>query len=392
MLGKLRIWPLLLIALALFLPDVGPRPDHPPLRDGKECYNWRAHQAVWGGTALPLSQKNIGSCVAVSGAGVCDGENAMAYLAGKLKQKPLRVAPEGIYGGRAEVAGREQRGGDGWYGAAFAQYVTEVGGMVFQKNYPEYGIDLSGGYTVARCREWGQYGNGGQKDGINGPFDAEARKNKFDKRARISNLDELIAALENYHFVETCSGIGFDSPRDKDGFCARRGSWSHAQFFAGRRTKDVSGRDGFLVVNSWNGYIPGDGPNSKNKYPADQPDGTYWVTPADALAMLRAGDSWAVTYGEFKAARELPWMHVEHAQVPREIVEPDEIGDAVEPLSKVEKPSDLFKELVKPVAVEEFENLNGIAKPLPATVQEIKKVQTACANGSCGYSRRRWFR
>ena len=76
--------------------------------------------------------------------------------------------------------------------------------------------------------------------------------------------------------------------------------------------------------------------------------------------MLRAGDSWAVTYGEFKAARELPWMHVEHAQVPREIVEPDEIGDAVEPLSKVEKPSDLFKELVKPVAVEEFENLNGL--------------------------------
>ena len=147
---------------------------------------------VWGGTALPLSQKNIGSCVAVSGAGVCDGENAMAYHR-QAQAKPLRVAPEGIYGGRpksqaassaAVMAGMAQPlrstslKSAGWYSKELPRI----------RHRPERWL-----YRRPLSRV-GQYGNGGQKDGINGPFDAEARKNKFDKRARISNLDELIVA------------------------------------------------------------------------------------------------------------------------------------------------------------------------------------------------------
>ncbi len=409
---KIRLWPLALIALALLVPAVAPLPPHPPLGNGKECYNWRAIQAVFPAKPLPRNQGSIGTCVAVSGAAVCDGENAMAHLSGKMP-KPLPVSAESLYGGRVELAGREQpRYGDGWYGAGFAKWVTDAGGLIFEKNYAELGIDLSGGYVVDRARDWGQHGNGGKKDGINGPFDTEARKTKFAKRARISSLEELNAALENYHFVETCSGIGYDSPRDKDGFCQRRGSWSHAQFFAGRRTKEISGRDGYLVVNSWAAYIRGDGPNSPNKYPADQPDGSYWVSPADALTMLRAGDSWIVTHGEFKAVRELPWLHVTHAQVPPELIQPDDIGDRLEPVSDQEptlapvpdpistpKPSDLFAELLKPVPVEEFAKLNGIAKPEPVAPAVVAPSYVApaapaqaCSNGRCYQpARRRLF-
>jgi|GEM_PF-6679782 len=449
--SKIKLWPLLLLALALLVPDgVGPRPPHPPLYNGPECYPWRALQAVFPEKKLPYNQRNIGTCVAVAGKGVIDGENAVAYLMGKMP-KPQQVSAESLYGGRVEVAGREQsRYGDGWYGVGFAKWVTEVGGQIYEKNYPEYGIDLSNGYVVERARDWGQYGNGGKKDGINGAFDAEAKKNKFAKRARVSSLEELDASMKNYKFVHTCSNIGYDSPRDADGFCQRRGSWSHAQFFCGRRTKAISGRDGYLVQNSWGAYIAGDGPGSKNKY-LDQPDGSYWVSPADALAMLRAGDSWVLTYDEFKASQELPWMHVANAQVPAELLKPDDVGDRVEPLLKVEKPSTLFAELLKPVPVKEFAKLNGIAKPeaRPLTITEqvdadfrkwmgenhpeleqpkpgfkwqphfdvwigkhwrdypgywetakwntvtAKQPQaaSACANGSCStFTRRRWFR
>jgi hypothetical protein len=394
---KSKFRPFLLIALifALFATNgVVPLPPHPPLNNGKEYYNYRAIKAVFGDNHLPLNQKNIGTCVAVSGQGVCDGENAVAYLNGKIP-KPLPVSSESLYGGRVEVPGREQsRYGDGWYGSGFAKWVTEVGGQVYQKNYPEHGIDLSGGYSVERARDWGQYGNGGKKDGINGPFDQEARKNKFSKRARIGTLEELDAAIENYHFVQTCSGLGFDSPRDKDGFCKQRGRWSHAQFFCGRRTKEISGRDGYLVQNSWGGYIHGDGPNSPNKY-LDQPDGSYYVTPAEALAMLRAGDSWAVTYGEFKAAREMPWMQVANAQVPVELVQPVE-PVPVPPMVVVPETSaestflDRIDGLLKPVPVEEFTPLE---KPAAATVKQSLTVQSACGPGGCyAPTRRRWFR
>lgn len=318
MTNKPKIWPLLFL-FALLVPGGGVTPPSPPLSAGKECYNYRAIQAVFGPKHLPLNQGQIGTCVAVSGKGVCDGENAVAYLGGKTT-KPLPVSAESLYGGRVEIAGREQpRYGDGWYGYGFAKWVTDVGGPIYEKNYDSYSIDLSNGYSVERARDWGQYGNGGRKDGIGGAFDKEAAKNKFAKRARISSLEELDKALENYHFVQTCSGIGFDSPRDKDGFCSRRGSWSHAQFFTGKRTKAVSGRDGYLVQNSWGAYIRGDGPNSTNKY-LDQPDGSYYVSPADALAMLRAGDSWIVTRGEFERTKEMPWLHVAHAQVPPELL------------------------------------------------------------------------
>jgi hypothetical protein len=377
--SKIRLWPLLLIALAVLVPSVDPRPPAPPLNNGGESYNWRAQKAVFGDKAPPYNQRNIGTCVAVAGKGVCDGENAMAYLMGKLTAKPLQVSAESLYGGRVEVAGVNQpRYGDGWYGVGFAKWVTDVGGLIYEKNYPEHGIDLSDGYVVERARDWGQYGNGGKKDGINGAFDAEARKTKFAKRARVGSLEELDAALKNYKFVHTCSNIGFDSPRDKDGFCARRGSWSHAQYFCGRRTKAISGRDGYLVQNSWGAYIGGDGPNSTNKYPADQPDGSYWVSPADALAMLRAGDSWVLTYDEFKATRELPWMHVANAQVPVEVVDG---GDDVEPVPQPQIPVDVEKFL----------------KPFPVPVEAVKPVKQTAPVRTCGPngcytpSRRRFF-
>jgi hypothetical protein len=47
-------------------------------------------------------------------------------------------------------------------------------------------------------------------------------------------------------------------------------------------------RDGVLVCNSWGNYVGG------GKFPADQPDGTFWITRPDAERILGQGDSYAI--------------------------------------------------------------------------------------------------
>jgi hypothetical protein len=112
------------------------------------------------------------------------------------------------------------------------------------------------------------------------------------------------------------------------------------------------------------------------------------VTPADALTMLRAGDSWVVTYGDFKAAREMPWMHLAHAQIPFELIEPPPSPPEIKPDAVVVPAAllDKIDGLIKPVPVEEFK---PIAKPTAAPKQA---AATNCANGSCYAPTRRFFR
>jgi hypothetical protein len=42
------------------------------------------------------------------------------------------------------------------------------------------------------------------------------------------------------------------------------------------------------VMNSWGKYLGG------GKFPADQPDGTFWATKADIERILAQQDSWAI--------------------------------------------------------------------------------------------------
>ena len=73
---------------------------------------------------------------------------------------------------------------------------------------------------------------------------------------------------------------------------------------AGKRN---GGRKGYLIVNSWNAYLKGDGqnPSIKNKY-LDQPDGSFYISPADMLAILRFNDSWALSLTDDFRAEEMP--------------------------------------------------------------------------------------
>ena len=290
-----------------------------PVNDNGEYFLYRPVQAMFP-SYFPLDQGNIGSCVAVAHKGAVDGTQAVERAAGKASAvKP--VSAESIYGGiRNEVKGVQvgPRAGDGANGFNAAKWLT-TGGVVYQQPYKtsKASYDLSA-YNVNLCREWGAYGNGGRADGLDGPLDDEAKKHLVRAVAKVTNLAELDAALKNGYFVTVCSGQGFNSPRDKDGFCRPAGSWAHCMLISGKRQ---GGRVGYLFQNSWNKYIKGDDGDPKNpsdnQY-KDQPDGSFYAEPAITLRMLQAGDSWAISGQTGFERRLLPdWLLSADASVPQ---------------------------------------------------------------------------
>lgn len=370
---------ILVAAFALFLfgsDDLRPDPLPTPSADG-EIFLYRMIQR-YKPDYYPLNQGQIGTCVAVGHKGAVDGTTAVRVWRRDLK-KFVECSAESIYGGARNEGQNRISGsfGDGSNGWAAVGWLNKVGGIIWQQPYPDYSLDLSH-YDVPRAKQWGAYGNGGKADGrtIPGKFDTEAAKNPLPGAAKVRTIPELDAALDRLCFVTICSDMGFNSPRDKDGFCRPSGIWPHCMHITARRN---GGRKGYLVQNSWGAYIRGDGLDSSNKY-KDQPDGSFYVEPQYIARILAQGDSWALSADAgFKAGDIPPWLIDADATTPEP--EEDPIGDKVEPLSH--KPSDLFRELIKPEL-----------KPV-ATVLKTQTVQAAgdCANGQCStLFRRRWFR
>ncbi|MBS0207516.1 MAG: hypothetical protein JSS27_01045 [Planctomycetes bacterium] len=324
----------------------------PPNGDG-EVFLYRAVQKLLPGH-LPLNQKKIGSCVAVGHAGAVDELLAIDVVAGKAG-KFLPCSAESIYGGaRNEAYGRVGHSySDGSNGYAAVKWLKDVGGVLFRQNYSQHGVDLTS-YEVPRCKDWGARSNGGDNT-VSGPLDEEAKKHPVKGAAKVTTLEELDKALENGCPVTICSGVGFASPRDKDGFCRPAGGWSHCMHICGKRN---GGRKGYLVQNSWGAYIRGDGPSSENKY-KDQPDGSFYVEPQHIARILRAGDSWALSSATGFPKRLLPdWL-----------TKPD-----------AEAPADLFKTIA---LKNEQPDDKAKANPTKAGGQWV----TTCQNGQC---RRVW--
>jgi hypothetical protein len=114
--------------------------------------------------------------------------------------------------------------------------------------------------------------------------------------ALVKTFDEAAAAIASGYPVPVCSGQGFSSTRDKDGFSRASGSWSHCMCFNSVRFD----RRGLLCQNSWGpDWIKGP------KWPEDQPDGSFWVDEATVNRMLRGEDSFAVSAYEGFPYRDL---------------------------------------------------------------------------------------
>ena len=258
-----------------------------------------AHQERYG-RPFVVGQQGIGDCVSWGWAMGVWVAQSVDWEDGRLAEPPLMPATESIYGGsRVEARGKNGDGrsavggySDGSYGGAAARWVNEWG-VVYRE--PQDRDDLTT-YSADRAKKWGAYGNGGEGD--DGQLDEAAKAHPCQHVALVTNFEEAAAAIESGFPVPVCSMAGFSSTRGEHGFAHRSGSWAHCMCFVavrygsgddGRGEADNSGRKGLLCINSW-GPTWIDGP----KWPADMPEGSFWVDENVVNEMLRGEDSFAV--------------------------------------------------------------------------------------------------
>ena len=249
---------------------------------------YKAHQALY---ARPwvVERQGIGDCVSWGWAHGIYIAQAVDWETGRLAEPPAFPSTESIYGGsRVEARGKPEGGGgwsDGSYGAAAARWVRDWG-VVYRQKFDRY--DLTA-YSADRAKNWGNYGNGGQGDG--GRLDGVAKKHPATHVAMVTTFAEAAAAIEAGFPVPVCSLVGFESVRDQHGYAKASGQWAHCMaFVAVRYAKNGSPEDALLCLNSW-------GPKwiSGPKWPADMPEGSFWVRRATVERMLaNQPDSFAV--------------------------------------------------------------------------------------------------
>lgn len=123
------------------------------------------------------------------------------------------VACENIYGYRGHT-------GQGASCARLIKYVTSVGGILLRQNYPELGIDFTK-YDASIGIRWGR---GGPPEEVN----REGQKHQIRTATNCPNHEVVRDFIANGYPVWVCSGFGWESKRDENGYSRQRGSWAHS--------------------------------------------------------------------------------------------------------------------------------------------------------------------
>lgn len=177
----------------------------------------------------------------------------------------FQVATEPIYAGSRVEVGGGGINGDGSIGAWAARFV-EQWGILVRKVYTVSGntYDLTK-YSESRSRQWGD-------SGVPDALEPEARLHPVTAVALVTTADGLWAALGAKKAVPVCSGQGFTTTRDADGFCRLSGSWNHCMLYRGRFVHPRRGKS-VIEQNSWGDYLKG--PNQVEYVKPDGSVGTF---------------------------------------------------------------------------------------------------------------------
>lgn len=275
-------------------------------------------EKVLGKRLATWNQGSVGSCVS-HGTGRAYQDVLLAQIAtGAAEQWPgFEVCREAIYGGsRVEVGGGRLGRGDGSVGAWAADYMTKWGGGILYKKYAE--VDLSGGYSEARCRDWGY-------KGVPDNIERIAKENPVKEATLVTSLAGLTAAIRALKFVSICGSKGRTMQRRPGGWCPVEGSWAHCQAIRGRclvqgGSNSPFGGDGafpyagnveaFEYGNSWGDYLK-DLNNlvtlaSGKTYTL--PAGHYLSHPSEIESELRQEDTFAFAGAKGWVAEKISWI------------------------------------------------------------------------------------
>jgi hypothetical protein len=252
--------------------------------DGADALNYRLLAAMFpkgspwlndDGQLVSLNQNPAGTCV---GFGTAIAEDVLAACDIAMRREPeewvARFSPDAAYAISRHISGHLGRG-DGSYGGAAAKGIREWG-TVHQLVYGD--IDLTK-YDYKRTREWALRG-------VPESIRTAAGPHKIRHTVQLETVEQAWGLVGNGYPYNMCSNVGWESKRDADGACRRRGSWSHSMGVTSRRTT-ASGRRLFLVHQSW-----GDNWTS-GPYYEDQPFGSFWADWEDIDRAIRQGDSFA---------------------------------------------------------------------------------------------------
>lgn len=280
------------------------------------------------GKRLPTwSQLDLGSCVA-HGSGRAFQDTLLAKIAlGNAEQWPgFEICREAIYGGsRVEVGGGRlgiDRGGpndpnQGSIGAWAADFLTKWGGGLLYKQYPE--IDLSDGYKVSRCREWGN-------KGVPDILEKYSKEHPIKEATLVTSLAGLTAAIRSLKFVSICGIKGRTMKRRPGGWCPVEGKWAHCQAIRGRclvgGSSSPFGGDGafpytgnveaFEQGNSWGDYLGSE--NNTVQLASGKtytlPPGHYLSHPQEIESELRQEDTFAFAGAKGWVAEKISWIFV----------------------------------------------------------------------------------
>lgn len=270
--------------------------------DDKSVFFWEYEVVVLSKVLSSWDQSNIGSCVSHGwGRGVQDLILTQIALGGMEEWPGAEVCREAIYGGSRIEIGGGRIGGDGSVGAWAGQWVEKYG-VLFYKNYPNY--DLTGGYNVSRCRQWGNQGCPNALEPI-------AKEHPVKGVAMVKTGQDVWNAIGNHYPVPVCSDVGFDSAH-RDGFCARAGSWGHCLLVRARFTHPSKGKC-FVIQNSWGNYLKTQGTENSKIQVADRldkvqlPEGCFAITWADMDRIVKQGDSFAISGFFGFPLNKAPW-------------------------------------------------------------------------------------
>lgn len=240
---------------------------------------YKAWKAL-GGAYPPYVRQVIGDCVSFGHGHGNDLLQCVEAYRGE-PSVPAETMTEFVYGESRKV-GHILGPFDGSYGSAAVKAMTAVG-IVSRA--------IGGGaYDGSRAKKWGMIGP---------PSDLEAKAAQYKLKAcaLIKTEADAISCLWNGSPFTICSSQGFDTTRDRDGFCRASGVWKHCMMVAGWRPNP----EGFLICQSW-------GPNSPSgPLDLDQPSFSFWCdTQTMVRHIISAGDSWGLFGAPDFVRRSLP--------------------------------------------------------------------------------------
>lgn len=201
----------------------------------------------------------------------------------------LEIATEPIYAGsRVEIGGGRIRG-DGSVGAWAAKYVQEYG-LLQRTVYDRFDLRT---YSGSKAKEWGA-----PRAGVPDELEPIAKMFPIRTVSLVTTDDEAAAALYNMYPIPVCSGQGFTTTRDRNGFCDPKGSWAHCMVARGicMAKRGSNWVLAVVIQQSW-----GESPSGPNKIELKTgrivtlPQGCFLIEMDVFARMLRGRDSFAIS-------------------------------------------------------------------------------------------------